>query len=121
MKFKLDENFGNRTAEIIKSAGYDVETVYKEGLTGESDSIIFEQCKIENRCLITLDMDFADILRFPTNDTAGIIVVRPLHPISLIDLENIISDFLIAIQENNPQHNLWILQKEKIRIRKGIQ
>lgn len=121
MRFKLDENFGNRTAEIFKSAGYDVETVYEEELTGADDTIIFHQCKVENRCLITLDMDFADILRFPTFDTAGIVVVRPPHPIALLDLENMIKDLISALQENDTQDNLWILQQGKIRIRKGIQ
>ncbi|MBU1299684.1 MAG: DUF5615 family PIN-like protein [Bacteroidetes bacterium] len=36
MKFKLDENFGARTQELFRAAGYEVNTVRDEGLQGET-------------------------------------------------------------------------------------
>ena len=59
MKFKLDENLGSRTAHLFSEAGHGVETVFKEGLSGASDELIFETCFLENRCLVSLDLDFA--------------------------------------------------------------
>ncbi len=37
MKWKLDENFGSRTAHLFLRAGYDAETVLQEQLGGSSD------------------------------------------------------------------------------------
>ncbi len=65
MKFKLDENFGTRTQHILQSEGHDVETVIEEGIAGCSDAILFKKCCAENRCLITMDLDFSDVTRFP--------------------------------------------------------
>jgi hypothetical protein len=65
VKFKLDENLGSRTAELIAACGHDVQTVSQQRLTGIDDEHLFEVCASEGRCLITLDLDFADILRFP--------------------------------------------------------
>ncbi len=76
MKFKLDENLGSRSAHLFTEAGHDVETVLKEGLSGASDDLIFEVCIRENRCLLSLDLDFADVVRFPPHKTAGMAVLR---------------------------------------------
>ena len=37
MKFKLDENLGSRTANVIADAGHDVQTVSDERLNGADD------------------------------------------------------------------------------------
>jgi len=34
-------------------------------------------CALEGRCLITLDLDFVDVLRFPPRTGAGTVVLRP--------------------------------------------
>ncbi len=64
MKFKLDENFGTRTQRIFRAAGHDVQTVRDEGLQGSSDQHLYDVCCFEQRCLVTLDLDFADTIRF---------------------------------------------------------
>ena len=76
MKFKLDENFGRHTQHIFRDAGHDVATVRDEGLQGSANLQIYEVCRSENRCLVTLDLDFADVIRFPPEQTAGIAVIR---------------------------------------------
>lgn len=37
MYLKLDENLGNSQAQLLRDAGYDVETVYSQGMTSASD------------------------------------------------------------------------------------
>ena len=44
MKFKLDENLGSRSANILRAASHDLETVLEEKLSGASDKAIFEPC-----------------------------------------------------------------------------
>jgi predicted nuclease of predicted toxin-antitoxin system len=81
MKFKLDENFGTRTQKIFRAAGHDVRTVRDEGLQGSSDKNLYDVCCLEQRCLVTLDLDFADTFRFQPAHGAGIGVIRlPKNP-----------------------------------------
>ena len=53
------------------------DAVPAEGLAGSDDDAIYAACQTAGRTLITLDLDFANPLRFPPGDTEGIIVVRP--------------------------------------------
>ena len=118
IKLKLDENFSPHTAEIFKNAGFDTHTVIDENLSGADDTIIYTQCLSEKRCLITFDTDFCDIIRFPSEPTEGIIVIRPKRPISLQDVKYFAAKLAELFQTNDPQNCLWILDFNKLRIRK---
>ena len=76
MRLKLDENLGRRTARIFAEAGHDVATVIGQGLAGFSDSDLLSVCVAEGRALVTLDLDFANPLRFDPAISAGIAVLR---------------------------------------------
>ena len=116
MKFKLDENFGTRTQQIFRAAGHDVQTVRDEELQGSSDQYLYEVCCTEQRCLVTLDLDFADIIRFPPNQTGGIVVIRvPRNP-SLSLLERLIQQFLQMLTQMSVEKQLWIVEVGRIRV-----
>ena len=116
MKFKLDENFGRRTQSLFRSAGHDEETVREENLQGAKDETIREVCLAEQRCLVTLDLDFADTIRFPPRDTPGVAVIRvPRNP-SLTLLEQMVSQFLNALPEMKIDGQLWVVEIGRIRV-----
>ncbi len=119
LKFKLDENFGTRTQNVFRSAGFDVQTVRDEDLQGCTDQHLFDVCCKEGRCLVTLDLDFADVRRFPPQETAGIVVIRvPRNP-TLALLEQLVRQFLRALQTMPVKGQLWIVEVGRIRIREG--
>lgn len=62
MKLKLDENLGERGADLFRSAAHDVATVCEQKLTSSSDQEIRAACRAEQRCLVTLDLDFGSKL-----------------------------------------------------------
>lgn len=116
MKIKLDENFGKRTQQLFRRAGHEVHTVREESLEGSPDQSIYEHCCREQRCLVTLDLDFADVIRFPPHQSSGLVVIRiPKNP-TLALLESLISQFLQAIQTTSVNKQLWIVEIGRIRV-----
>lgn len=76
MKLKLDENLGHSIAELFRQGGDDVSTVHEQGLEGTPDKELIEICSHEARCLVTLDLGFANPLVFNPADFHGIAVLR---------------------------------------------
>jgi len=76
MRLKLDENLDTRLAFVLRGAGHDAMTVREQNLHGTDDIDLYELCISENRALVTLDIDFSNILRYPPEDTPGLIVLR---------------------------------------------
>jgi predicted nuclease of predicted toxin-antitoxin system len=96
--------------------GHDVQTVRDEELQGCSDYHLYHVCRTEERCLVTLDLDFADVTRFHPAETNGIIVIRvPRNP-SLALLEQLVSQFLQALTRMPVEKKLWIVEIGRIRI-----
>ena len=116
MKFKLDENLGSRTAELIVASGHDVQTVSQEKLTGADDKHLFEICASEGRCLIALDLDFADVLRFPPHTGAGVAVLRLTRTVSLNLLTELVRGLLAAIEKEPIAGRLWVIEIGRIRM-----
>ena len=116
MKFKLDENFGSRTQEIFLAAGHDIQTVRSQKLQGCLDQNLYEVCCKEQRCLVTLDLDFADVTRFPPNATSGIVVIRTPRNPSIVLLEQLVRQFLQALAQMPVERKLWIVEVGRIRI-----
>ncbi len=116
MNFKLDENLGTRTQQLFREAGHQVQTVRDEGLSGGSDQHLYEICCAERFCLVTLDLDFSDVVRFPPDNSAGIVVIRvPQNP-SLSLLERLVTQFLKALARMSVDHQLWIVEIGRVRI-----
>jgi len=116
MKFKLDENFGSRTQELFRSAGHDIKSVLDEKIQGCSDKNLYKICCKEKRCLVTLDIDFADITRFSPSLCDGIAVIRlPINP-SIVLLGQLINQFLNALDKTPMKKRLWVVEMGRIRI-----
>jgi len=116
MKFKLDENFGKGIQRIFIEAGFDVHTVYDEKLQGADDYRIYKICCKEKRCLITLDLDFSDPVRFPPEKTGGIVVIRISKTINFSVLSKAVQQFLEMLNKMPVVKKLWIVELGRIRV-----
>lgn len=116
MKFKLDENFGTGTQQVFRVAGHDVQTIRDQNLQGCSDQRLYDVCCAEQRCLVTMDLDFSDVTRFPPARGSGTVVIRvPQNP-SLTLLEQLVRQLLQALSRMPLEKNLWIVEVARIRI-----
>jgi predicted nuclease of predicted toxin-antitoxin system len=116
VKFKLDENLGRRTAQVIAELGHDVRTVTQEHLAGTDDAHLFKICAAEGRCLLTLDLDFADVLRFPPETGAGTAVLRLPPVVTLNVLADLVRNLLSAIEREPIAGRLWVIEIGRIRV-----
>ena len=116
MKIKLDENLPTALAELLRAAGYDAMTVADEGLGGVKDPNLLHVATSENRVLLTFDLDFADIRRYPVGSHAGIVVFR-LHDQRWLMLEQPAQGLVDSGLLGRLQGGLAIVDKSRIRIR----
>jgi len=116
MKLKLDENLGKSVKNFLVDKGFNVDDVYDEKIQGADDNAIFQKCISDGRCLITLDTDFCNVLRFPFDKSEGIIVFRSYgtHTPSL--LKEMTAYMIAALNDNELKGKLWIIEPGRVRI-----
>ena len=115
MKVKLDENLGTAGAEFLTTAGFDIVTVIQQQLTSAPDENVARVCAAEDRCLVTLDKDFSDPLRYPPKDCAGIVVVRLPGRFQLALLERALGLVVEAAKHRDVRGHLWIAEVDRVR------
>jgi predicted nuclease of predicted toxin-antitoxin system len=115
VKLKLDENLGRRWAEQLRGGGHDVHTVIDEGLSGANDVDVLAASVAEERALVTLDLDFANPIRFPPHETAGIAVLRTRDRAGRDELDELVGRLAIALAEADLSGHLWIVERNRVR------
>ena len=116
MKFKVDENLPTEYASILREAGFGADTVSDEKLSGAGDSALSERCRAEDRVLMTLDLDFANVQAYPPKSHPGIVVFRSKSQDKLT-LVALLKRLVPALLQLSPKHQLWIVEPDRIRYR----
>lgn len=115
MNFKIDENVPPEVLTLLRSALHDAMTVMQQGLSGAPDNEIQRICAEEKRALITCDLDFQNVKRYPPDKSAGIVVlhVKQNKPNILAAIRRI----LPFLYEANLRGRTWIVGESSLRIR----
>jgi predicted nuclease of predicted toxin-antitoxin system len=116
MLFKIDENLPIEEPALLRRYGHDATTVFDEALQGSPDTLIAEVCRREQRALITLDLDFADIRAYPPESSSGSIVLR----LTQLDKSHVLAalERIVSIFERETlRGRLWIVDEARVRNR----
>ncbi|MCX6053526.1 MAG: DUF5615 family PIN-like protein [Chloroflexi bacterium] len=116
MKFKVDENLPVDVCQLLQQTGYDCMSVHDQKMTGATDDILLTVCQSEGRIMLTLDLDFCDIRRYPPASYPGIIILRLEHQ----DKEHVVSvlrRIIPSLSSEQIENRLWIVDEHKIRVR----
>jgi hypothetical protein len=116
VKVKLDENLGTRCRDLFCAAGHDVATVPAQNLSGADDAMLLDVCRREGRALVTLDLDFANPLRFPPQDRSGIAVLRLPRDPDHADLIRCVTTLIAALEREPLTGRLWSVQAGRVRV-----
>jgi predicted nuclease of predicted toxin-antitoxin system len=115
VKVKLDENLGRRALKQFQAAGHDVTSVPGQRLCSAPDHALISICGAEGRCLVSLDLDFANPLVFKPDQYAGIAVLRlPAKP-TPDDLDAAVATLLAEMGKRTIHGKLWIVAPGRIR------
>lgn len=115
MTFKVDENMPEEAADLLMAAGYDAETVKQEGLSGIDDPVLAVLIQQEGRALVTFDLEFGDIRKYPPKDYSGLIVLRSKQQ-DKWTLLTLVRKFVPQLATEPLSGNLWIVEADRIRI-----
>jgi hypothetical protein len=68
-----------------------------------------------NRALVTLDLDFANPIRFPPRRTPGIAVLRVRDRPERRDLDLVVTELIAGLSRLTLVGHLWVVEPERIR------
>src|SRR6266513_1675705 len=87
-----------------------------EKFSGAGDSVLSERCRAEDRVLMTLDLDFANVQAYPPKSHPGIVVFRSRSQ-DKPTLVALLKRLVPALLQLSPKHQLWIVEPDRIRYR----
>lgn len=116
LRFKIDENLPTEVVTLLKDAGHDTKSVLDQALGGATDVRLVELCRAENRVIVTLDLDFADIRTYPPAQFPGFVVLRLANQDKLHVL--LVAGRLIELlRSESPERRLWVVEEDRVRVR----
>jgi predicted nuclease of predicted toxin-antitoxin system len=114
-KFLLDADMPRSSAGVIRALGFDVEDVRDLGMSYAEDREIIEYSHKTGRVVVTRDLDFGDVLRYPNHP--GAIILRLLSEYTAKELNDIFREFLSSVEGQILQKSIIIVELGRYRRR----
>lgn len=120
MKFLLDANLPRAAAVAVRDAGHDVESIRDTSLRSASDERVFAHAAATSAVLVSRDLDFANMQRFPAAGTPGIVVLRLPDRHSAADVADVLTRFLASGLLHHLPGRLAIVEPDRVRFRPAL-
>lgn len=118
MKFLLDANMPRSALTLLRQCGHEAEHVRDLGMGAATDAFIDDYARRSGLVVVTRDLDFADVRRFPPESRPGLLVLRLADACSAGDVVAVLARLLsdAKLVGRIPGH-LVILQSDHVRFR----
>ena len=117
MKLKLDENLSRDLKTILSALQHDVTTAAEQGLLSKPDTAVAAAARREDRILLTLDVEFADLRKYPPGSHPGIILFRP-RTFGPSTVNNFVEAFVRDADPKALAGCVAIVEPERVRTRR---
>jgi len=87
-------------------------------LAGAPDPVVAEVCRKEGRALITADRSFGQVVDYPPERYAGLIVLRHPQP-TRAGMRALFLQVVDTLAGEDPAGCIWIVEPGRIRVRGG--
>ena len=118
MKFLLYANIPFSSKEILKKFNYSAEHSREIGLGKATDEQIIKYAIKNNQILVTKDLGFGNIKKYPIKNHKGIILLRVPFYYTANQINGVLSNFFKSIKEREIENSLVIVEINRYRIRK---
>jgi predicted nuclease of predicted toxin-antitoxin system len=116
-RFLVDEDLPRSLARMLRDAGLDATDVRDTLLRGKSDEEIFAHAVRDSLVILTGDVGFGNILRFPLGAHAGIVVCRFPNESAPVETNQDVLAVLRALPPDRIAGALVIVEPGRVRIR----
>lgn len=118
-RFLVDEDLPRSLVGALREAGLEADHVIDSGLRGQPDGAIFDHAMTSGMTLVSADLGFANVLRFPLGAHDGIVVTRFPNEMSMMKTNAAIVRALGELTDEELRGNLVILEPGRVRLRRG--
>lgn len=94
MRFFLDANMPRSAVSALAALGHEVEFSRDIGMANDRDEAIAAHAREAQAALVTRDLDFADVRRYPPEQYAGIVVLRLPDDAIASDIVSVLERFV---------------------------
>lgn len=115
--FLLDENLGRSTNELLRNLGFQTRTVRELGLLGSRDEELLARASKERWVILTQDKDFGNLLRFPLQAHAGVVLLR-LTDQTPPAIQKALQRLFAKVDPDSLPDTLVVVSESKIRVRR---
>ena len=117
MKFLADMGISKKCVIWLRSKGYDVIHLSEQGLQRMTDKDIYQKATLEERIILTIDLDFSNIVAFSKGKLPSVIIFR----LSNESGENVINHLSPIIERHFNEltdGTIISVEDKKVRLRK---
>ncbi len=118
MKFFLDANMPYSASGVFEKLDLEAMHARDVGLSQASDDEVMDYAVKNKSILVTKDLGFANITRFPVESHYGVVVLRLPYYFKAHQLVNVLRDFLSSVDVKLLVKSIAIIKLGRYRIRK---
>ncbi len=117
-KFVLDEDMPRSTGAALKNRGYGVKDIRDYGLRGADDARIYQFAQDDQAVLVTGDLGFGNIVRFPLETHHGVVIARFPNEMTTREINRQLVEAFRDLTDEDFKGNLIIVEPGRVRIRR---